>query len=43
MAEVSAELQKTNRWHLTADWWAVIASLVVAGLVKFGALPRIPW
>jgi hypothetical protein len=28
---------------LTLDWWAVIAALAAAALVRFNLLPRIPW
>jgi hypothetical protein len=28
---------------LSLDWWAVIAALAAAALVRFNILPRIPW
>jgi hypothetical protein len=28
---------------LSLDWWAVIAALGCAALIRLGALPRIPW
>ena len=43
MADNLADQQQTKRLHLTADWWAVIAALALAALVKFGALPHISW
>lgn len=43
MADDSAEQQQTKRLQLTADWWAVIAALALAALVKLGAIPRISW
>ena len=43
MGNEGIEQPRASRWHLTADWWAVIASLALAVLVKIGALPRIPW
>jgi hypothetical protein len=28
---------------ISLDWWAVIAALGLAILIKFGLLPHIPW
>jgi hypothetical protein len=28
---------------ISLDWWAVIAALGAAVLIKFGLLPHIPW
>jgi hypothetical protein len=36
---MSKEAKKT----LSPDWWAVLAALAAAVLVKAGAIRRIPW
>ena len=29
--------------RLSLDWWSVLLALAIAGLVKAGVLPHIPW
>jgi hypothetical protein len=31
------------RWRLSLDEWAVAAGLLLAILVRFGLLKRVPW
>jgi hypothetical protein len=33
----------TTQPKLTLDWWAVIAAVAAAILVRFNILPHIPW
>jgi len=33
----------TTLRKLTLDWWAVIAAITAAILVRFNVLPHIPW
>ena len=35
--------QQPQQFRLSLDGWAVLTALVLAALVKFGVLPRIPW
>jgi hypothetical protein len=37
---IKKDLQKTGA---ALDWWAVIAALCAAALVRFNILPHIPW
>jgi len=41
MAEV--QQPEGKKFQLTTDWWAVIAALALALLVKVGAIHRVPW
>lgn len=38
-----ASQPEPKKFQLTADWWAVIAALALALLVKVGAIHRVPW
>jgi hypothetical protein len=40
-----AELKQLEegKFQLATDWWAVIAALALALLVKAGAIHRVPW
>jgi len=28
---------------MSLDWWSVVAALLLAGLIKAGAFPSVPW
>jgi len=43
MAEASQRQPEAKDFQLSADWWAVIAALALALLVKAGAITRVPW
>ena len=39
----TAPQPEIKKFQLTTDWWAVIAALALALLVKVGAIHRVPW
>ena len=43
MAEASKKQPEAKGFQLTADWWAVLAALALALLVKVGAINHVPW
>jgi len=43
MAEASQRQPEARSFQLSADWWAVIAALALALLVKVGLIHRVPW
>ena len=40
-SQIKAEAKAAFR--LSLDTWAVIVALLAAALVRFGALPHVPW
>ena len=43
MTVASQTQRDEKKFQLTTDWWAVIAALALALLVKVGAIHRVPW
>ena len=43
MADASQREPEAKGFQLSTDWWAVIAALALALMVKAGAITRVPW
>ena len=43
MSSSKVEAGTRNRPRLSLDTWAVILALVVAVLIRFGIIPKVPW
>ena len=40
---VAATAAERSRWLPALDTWAVLAALLAAALVRFGAIKHVPW
>ena len=43
MAQASQEQSRPKAFQLTTDWWAVLAALALAVLVRAGLIHKVPW
>ena len=43
MSDSKSQATPRTAPRLSLDSWAVIVALVAAALVRFGAIPKVPW